>query len=87
MAIVEGRDASLATEERGSEGIPIMTQRAAKKNSNDARDMVTKEKRAPKLRGDGGTKPSEVDASIELCTVTLQRHICGGRLIKVNLLN
>ena len=50
--------------------------------------MVTREKRAPKLRGDGGTKPIEIDASIELCVVTLQRHkICDGWLIKVNLLN
>ena len=50
--------------------------------------MVTREKRAPKLRDDGGTKPTEMDTSIELCAVTLQRHkICGGTLIKVNLLN
>ena len=26
------------------------------------------------MRGDGGTKPTEVDANIELCAVTLQRH-------------
>ena len=52
------------------------------------RDMITREKRSPKLIGDGGTKPTEIDASIELYAVTLQRHeICGGRLIKVNLLN
>ena len=50
--------------------------------------MVTREKSAPKLRGDGGTKPTEIDANIELCAVTLQHHkICGGRLIKVNLLH
>ena len=50
--------------------------------------MVTREKRPPKLRGDGGTKPTKIDANIELCALTLQRHeICGGRLIKVNLLN
>ena len=47
--------------------------------------MVTREKRAPKLRGDGGTKPTMIDASIELYAVTLQHHeICGERLIKVN---
>ena len=64
-----------------------MTQRA-EENGSDARDIVTREKRATKLRGDGGTKPTKVDATIELCAVTLQRHeICGGRLIKVNLLN
>ena len=50
--------------------------------------MVTKEKRAPKLRGDGGAKPTEIDTCIKLSAITLQCHeICGGRLIKVNLLN
>ena len=60
----------------------------SRENGSEAKDMVTREKRAPKLRNDGGTKPIEIDARIELCTVTLQCHeICGGRLIKVNLLN
>ena len=50
--------------------------------------MVTREKRAPIVRDDGGMKSTEIDASIELCAVMLQRHeICGGKLIKVNLLN
>ena len=50
--------------------------------------MVTREKIAPKLRGDGERKPIEIDFNIELCAVTLQCHeICGGRLIKVNLFN
>ena len=50
--------------------------------------MVTREKRAPKLRGDGGTKSIQIDANIELCMVTLQYHkISGGRLINVNLYN
>ena len=40
--------------------------------------LVTREKRAPKLRGDGGTKPTEIDASIELYVVTLQRHEIGN---------
>ena len=62
--------------------------KSSRENGIDARDMVTKEKRAPKLRGDGGTKPTEIDVSKELCAITLQRHeIRGGRLIKVNLLN
>ena len=50
--------------------------------------MTTREKGAPNLTSDGGTKPNEIDVSIQLCVVTLQHHkICGGRLIKVNLLN
>ena len=50
--------------------------------------MLTREKRAPSLRGNGRMKPTEIDARIELCAVTLQHHeICGGRLIKVNFLN
>ena len=61
---------------------------SSRENGSEARDMVTRGKRAPKLRGNEGTKPTEIDASIELCTVTLQRHeIYSGRLIKVNLLN
>ena len=59
-----------------------------RENGSDASDMVTREKRAPKLRGDGGMKPTKIDVIIELYAVTLQRQeICGGRLIKVNLLN
>ena len=62
--------------------------KSSKENGSEAKDMVTREKRAPKLRDDGGTKPTEMDTSIELRAVTLQRHkICGGTLIKVNLLN
>ena len=39
-------------------------------------------------RCNGGTKPIEIDANIELHAVSLQCHkIYGGRLIKVNLLN
>ena len=88
MAIAKGGGILPVAEERGSEGIPVVTQKSSRENGSDARDMVTREKRAPKLRGNGGTKPTEVDASIELYAVTLQRHeICGGRLIKVNLLN
>ena len=53
---------------------------------SEVRDMVTRENRAPKLRDDGRMKPTEIDASIELCAVMLQHHeTCGGRLIKVNL--
>ena len=49
--------------------------------------ILTREKRAPNLRSDGRMKPTKIDANIELRAVTLQRHkICGGRLIKVNLL-
>ena len=62
--------------------------KSSRENGSEARDMVTREKRAPKLRGDGGTKPTEIDANIELCAVMLQCHeIYGGRLIKINLLN
>ena len=40
------------------------------------------------MRRDGGTKPTKIDASIELLAVTLQhRKICDGRLIQVSLLN
>ena len=75
-------------EERGSKGILVVTRRAVEKNDSDDRDMVTRGKRAPKLRCDGGMKPTKVDASIKFYVVTLQCHkICGGRLIKVNLLN
>ena len=50
--------------------------------------MVTREKRAQNLRRDGGMEPSEIDAIIELYVVMLQHHkICGGMLIKVDLLN
>ena len=48
--------------------------------------MVTIKMRAPKLRGDGGMKPTKIDAIIELCMVTLELHeMCGGRLITCNL--
>ena len=36
--------------------------------------MVTKEKRSPNLRRNKGTKPTKIDANIELIAITLQHH-------------
>ena len=41
--------------------------------------MVTREKRAPNMGCDGGTKLAQVDANKELLMIMLQRHkVCGG---------
>ena len=61
--------------------------KSSRENGSEARDTVTREERVPNLRCDGETKPTEIDAIIELLTIMLQHHkICDERLIKVDLL-
>ena len=55
MAIAEGGGVSPVAEERERRHIS-RDSKSSKENSSDATDMVTREKRAPKLRGDGETK-------------------------------
>ena len=59
-----------------------------RENGSKARHTITREKRTPNLRCDGGTMPTEIDVSIELLVVRLQCHkIFYGRLIKFDILN
>ena len=60
---------------------------SGQENSSEARCTITKEKRAPNLGCDGGTKPAQVDASIKLLSITLQRQwVYRGWLTKIDLL-
>ena len=49
-----------------------------KENGSKARYSVSSEKRAPNMGRKEGIKPTKINASIELPTITLQHHkVCG----------
>ena len=45
-----------------------------KENSSEASYTITREKRAPNMGCEGGTKPTQVDASTKLLSKMLQHH-------------